>query len=658
MIHETPCFSMEFSGQFSRLFAVGPMVHITSCFVGESPDHCLFKTIVSWIDSQPLQTELMPSDIPKILIVDDEAANIDILARILESDYELYAAKSGEEALVRLDRGLLPDLMLLDVRMPGMNGYALCNHLNNHHRAKDVPVIFVTAVEDSENETLGLEMGAVDYIKRPFNPDIVRARVKTHLELGRERRESENRYRTIFENMADGIVIYDLENRFIAANKSFYRNTGYSPEDLREMTPADIHSESDIRLHAERFSEARRHGSGRFETRHVRKDGSVFPVEVNTRIIEFEGRRAALDICRDITVRKQAEAALARDRETLEELVRRRTAELREKERRLAQMEKVLTQRRRFHRIVGKSEAMQSLYDQLEELVDVGSTVIITGESGTGKELVAEALHHGGLRRNRPFSKIVFSDISDHLIESELFGHIRGSYTGAISDRRGRLEKAGDGTLFLDEIGDIPPHFQKRLLRVIEDRRFERVGASSPITMNARIVAATNLDLRRQVQEGRFREDLYFRLKVVELKIPPLRERREDISLLASHFLAIFSKELQKEVAGIDAETLALFMGHFWPGNVRELKHVLEYACLTCKSSTIGANDLPSGIAQKRKNRRGRDVSEEAQAIQDALRRTQWNKTQAAELMGISRRTFYRRLARHLPDAISIKNKT
>lgn len=586
----------------------------------------------------------------RVLVVDDEAANIAVLVDILRAEHEVFVARSGEQALDRLASGLLPDVILLDLRMPGMDGYEVCARLKEESKTSGIPVIFVTALADAENEERGLSLGAVDYIIRPFTPAIVRARVRNHLELARARRESDGRYRALFANVADGVSIQNLDGDIIEVNEAFCRNTGYSRRELFAKKASELESAEDRRRYDERVLEAQQRGRSTFETTQVRKDGTTFPVEVHLRPIELAGEAAVLAVCRDITERKAAESELTRYRDHLEDLVQQRTVELRNKDRELAELQGDLRRSWSYQNMVGKSEPMQSLFARVQTLADLDTTVVISGESGTGKELVCEALHFGGVHRDRPFVKVVCSELPESLIESELFGHVRGAFTGAVQARRGRFEKAGKGTLFLDEIGDISQKFQKRLLRVIERRCFERVGESNPIPMRARVVAATHRDLAELVHKGLFREDLYYRLKVVELKLPPLRERIEDIPLLARYFLPMLRENTGKEIDDISSEALELLMAHDWPGNVRELKHSLEYACVSCGGRAITVSDLPAELRESTPRNFGMQQSapsDEAHALQRALEQTRWNKTRAARLLGVSRQTLYRKLHEH-----------
>jgi DNA-binding NtrC family response regulator len=314
-------------------------------------------------------------------------------------------------------------------------------------------------------------------------------------------------------------------------------------------------------------------------------------------------------------------------------------------ETRLTRLERDLKRRRDFHRLlIGKSEAMQSIYDLIESLADLRTTVLITGESGTGKELVAEALHYAGTRRDQALVKVNCSALAETVLESELFGHVRGAFTGATSDRIGRFAKADRGTLFLDEIGDLSPLLQQKLLRVLQEKEFEQVGDSTPIKVDVRIIAATNRDLKALVAGGAFREDLYYRLKVVELKLPKLAARRPDIPPLVDFFLKEFSAEFHKTIDGVSAEVLELFMTYPWPGNVRELRHILEHACILSRHATLTLADLPADLGSEAAAEPGPRPAVDAAALLQALQETKWNKAEVARRFGISRQTLYRKL--------------
>ncbi|MCX7983092.1 MAG: sigma 54-interacting transcriptional regulator [Syntrophales bacterium] len=315
-------------------------------------------------------------------------------------------------------------------------------------------------------------------------------------------------------------------------------------------------------------------------------------------------------------------------------------------------IERELKQRNRYHNIVGKSREMQYIYNIIEDLANYDTTVLITGESGTGKELVAKALHYSSYRAFKPFIAVNCAALSENLLESELFGHIKGAFTGAIKEKTGRFELADGGTLLLDEIGDISPSIQLKLLRFLQEKTFEKVGDSEPKKVDVRIIACTNKNLKEKVKKGEFREDLYYRLKVVEIALPPLRSRMEDIPLLVDYFCRIFNERYRKKIEGISQEVLRIFMNHSWPGNVRELEHVMEHAFILSHGHVITINDLPVELREisqdsqqkmaERKLRKDVDVKE----IIEMLKSAKWNKTKAACLLGISRWALYRRLKR------------
>ena len=320
---------------------------------------------------------------------------------------------------------------------------------------------------------------------------------------------------------------------------------------------------------------------------------------------------------------------------------------------RVAEMEGELRARYNLHNMVGKSHQMQSIFHLLDELMNTDTTVLITGETGTGKELIAKALHYGGVRAAKPMVTVNCSALPENLLESELFGHVRGAFTGASKDRVGRFQAAHGGTLFLDEVGDITPNLQLKLLRVLQEKTFERVGDSTTYPVDVRVIAATNCDLKKKVSLGEFREDLYYRLKVLEIALPPLRERREDIPLLINHFLTLFNKSYNKSIEGISQDALRIFMIYPWPGNVRELQHAIEHAFVLCNSPTITLEHLPVEIKDYSLQEvpapadRPKISALQPPDILQALVKTGWNKAKAARLLGISRPTLYQLIHLH-----------
>ncbi len=319
----------------------------------------------------------------------------------------------------------------------------------------------------------------------------------------------------------------------------------------------------------------------------------------------------------------------------------------------LRDLEKQLGQRDHYLNIIGKSKRMQDIYLLMEDLADLDTTVLITGESGTGKELVAKALHQSGHRAFKPFVAVNCSALAEGLLESELFGHIKGAFTGAVEDKQGRFEAAQGGTIMLDEIGDISPLIQLKLLRVLQEKEFERVGETTPHKANVRIIGCTNKNLKQKVSTGEFRQDLYYRLKVVEIHMPPLRERTEDIPLLVDHYCRVYNKKFHRKIAGVSNEAIARFIEYQWPGNVRELKHVMESAFVLCDEELITIKHLPIEIrsycATPMSTQRKDDIKalKEKKNILNALQATHWNKSKAAEKLGFSRQTLYKKLNAH-----------
>ncbi|MBI3603773.1 MAG: sigma-54-dependent Fis family transcriptional regulator [Nitrospirae bacterium] len=307
-----------------------------------------------------------------------------------------------------------------------------------------------------------------------------------------------------------------------------------------------------------------------------------------------------------------------------------------------------------FHQILGKSKPMQEVFDLIRRVADSPTNVLITGESGTGKELVAKAIHYNSERRDAPFVPVNCAAIPEALIESELFGHVKGSFTDAKADKRGLFEEAQKGTLFLDEISELPLMLQAKLLRAIQEREIRRVGATRSVPVDVRIIAATNLTLTEEVKAKRFREDLYYRLNVIEIRLPPLRERREDIPMLVEAFLKKCAEASRKTLQGMSEPALALLMDFPWPGNVRELENVIERAVTLARGEKILPEDLPPAVQGTRGERKVLDEAAdrilplqevEKEYILRILEKTGGNKYQAAQTLGIDRKTLYRKLA-------------
>jgi len=297
----------------------------------------------------------------------------------------------------------------------------------------------------------------------------------------------------------------------------------------------------------------------------------------------------------------------------------------------------------RFENIITKSAKMQRVIEVIKVVAKSNATVLITGESGTGKELVARAIHSQSNRRSKPFIAVSCAALPESLLESELFGHEKGSFTGAYAQKKGKFEFAEGGTLFLDEIGEMSANIQVHLLRVLEEKEFTRVGGNEPIKVDVRVLSATNKDLRKAIEKQEFREDLYYRLNVVNIELPPLRERREDVPLLAQHFLNKFALENRKEISGFSPEAIELLLDYDWPGNVRELENAVERAVILAKDSLITVDDLPQeSLSLGYSTASKRSIKEvEKEHILNVLHRTGDNYSEAARILGISRMTLY-----------------
>ncbi len=305
-------------------------------------------------------------------------------------------------------------------------------------------------------------------------------------------------------------------------------------------------------------------------------------------------------------------------------------------------------ERTRFESMIGQSPRMQEIFNLIEDISPIDSTVLITGETGTGKGLAAKAIHTQSPRCEGPFMGINCGAIPEHLMESELFGYQKGAFTDAKENKKGKLELANGGTLFLDEIGEISMRMQIDLLRVLEDRVFYRVGGTQPIESDFRIIAATNMDIETAIKKGQFREDLYYRLNVISFKMPPLRERKEDIPLLAKQFLFRFSQEMNREVNRIDRDTMDEMMLYEWPGNIRELENAVERAVVVCKSDSIIPGDLPIFSPELREQPLSGTLMEvEKEHIRKTLDSNDWNISRSAKALGIDRSTLYSKIKKY-----------
>jgi two-component system response regulator HydG len=558
---------------------------------------------------------------PVVLIVDDEEGLRFTLGCLLREDgYDVESAATREEAMDLL-RHREFDLAFVDIILQGANGIDLLRDIREN--ARNTQVIMITGNPDIESAAETVRLGAYDYITKPVRHETL-VSVARHALKNKQLADERERYRAnldaIFRSVSDAIIMVDGTERLIQFNAAAGAVCGYNDDLIGcPITTLDLGCGGVCRQAlSDSLRNAVPHELKRFECR--RPDGTIRIVNFTaTPVTELDGTvKGAVAVIRDET--------------------------------RLDSLERRLQQRDHLHAIIGRNPAMQKLYSLIEALADVPTTVLINGESGTGKELVAAALHACGSRKSGPMVKVNCSALSEHLLESELFGHVRGAFTGAIASNEGRFQKADGGTLFLDEIGDISSAMQMRLLRVLQERVIERVGDSTPIPIDVRVIAATNQDLAEKVRQGTFRQDLYYRLNVVRLELPRLRERIDDLPLLADHFLQKINAKLGKSIRDFSEEVMTLFVRYNWPGNVREFEHAIEHACILCRSEIITMSDLPLDIlaGQHVHSPVSTDtatlLSGRPLSLDEALVITNGNKSNAARLLGISRRTVYRHL--------------
>ena len=428
---------------------------------------------------------------------------------------------------------------------------------------------------------------------------------------------------SLLDNLTDGVLAHDLERRIYFFNRAAQRITGRS---YAEVVGRDCHE-----VFPDRFCGGDCAFCGdplhmpppreRYPRTFVTHAGERRDLEMSvvTTEVGSAGVMGALVIFRDVTD--------------------------------VIQLRNRLEQTRGFCGIVGRHPSMQRVFDAIREMTDINVPILIQGESGTGKELVANALHRLSRRSAGPMVPVNCGALPEGTLESELFGHVKGAFTGAIHDRKGRFALAEGGTIFLDEIGEISPAMQVKLLRVMQDRLFMPVGGERNLKADVRVICATNKDLKRLTQQGRFREDLYYRLAVIPLTIPPLRERASDIPLLVEHFLDKFSGDTAKRVTHVTPGALARLESYAWPGNVRELGNAIQFGMIKCHGDALDLKHLPPEVvadpASPAAAKAGRPAKLEVDGVADALSRTGGNRARAARLLGVSRTTLYRFLDDH-----------
>lgn len=455
------------------------------------------------------------------------------------------------------------------------------------------------------------------------------------------------------QRSADAIIFHDSQGVILKANDSACKQLGYSENELIGLTIQDIDPDSNKRTWANFWKELKKEKSMSFEARHKNKEGAIGPVDVSVNFIEFDGREYAVAFSRDIFTRKRNEEEKHRAFEEINRL--REQLELENE-----YLYEEVVELQAFGDIVGKSPALEAILRQIEMVAPTDASSLITGESGTGKELIAHEIHSRSPRKRHAMVRVNCASIPRELYESEFFGHIKGAFTGAVRDRAGRFELADQGTLFLDEIGEIPLDLQSKLLRVLQEGTFERVGDEKTRSVDVRIIAASNRDLKVEVERGNFREDLFYRLNVFPIHVAPLRKRIEDIPLLAAYFLRLSANKLKVQEPQLSKANVLQLINYGWPGNVRELQNVIERSVIISQKGKLKF-DLPkSGINQamvvdtdwdKKKHHKILTFEEirmlDHENILNALKKTSWKvfgQNGAAQLLGTPPTTLLSRM--------------
>ncbi len=557
----------------------------------------------------------------KILIIDDDDTLLTVTNKIfLHEGYEVVTATDYNKALALLDKTKV-DLIFTDIILGARTGIDILNEVKNRKLA--CPVVLITGFPTVKTAAEAVRLGAYDYIPKPIKSQTlirVAAAALKHKLIIDENLKYRLNLEAIFKSVKDAIITVDKEMNIIEINKGAER--------LFNVIAANVKGKA---------------------FKYMCNDTGIENAIIGTNKIKQPIEIRRLECKLNNHLPKRVVSITTYPFFDVYEEFNGCVLVLKD-ETRLTRLERDLNERRRFHNIIGESDVMKKIYSLIDILSNVPTTVLITGESGTGKELVADALHYNGERKDKPFVKVNCSALSESILESELFGHVKGAFTGAINDRKGRFETANGGTIFLDEIGDISSRMQTRLLRVVQEMEFERVGESSPTKVEVRIVTATNQDLRKKVQEGSFRKDLYHRLKVMQLNMPPLRERREDIPLLLNYFKKKLNDKFNKQIEGFSIDVQKIFMDYEWPGNVRELKNILEHSFVICCYPVISRDDLPfefANIYEPQLDSPKEKSVFNRQAIVQALKKSGGNKAKASRLLGLSRWTLYEKIRKH-----------
>jgi DNA-binding NtrC family response regulator len=578
----------------------------------------------------------------RILIVEDEPiVALGIGTSLGKMGYHVAGTAATGEQAIKAARELAPDVILMDIRLQGtMDGVSAAAEIRSSSGA---PVVFLTAYADEQTLTRAKAASPFGYVQKPFQDKdlhlaiemaLLRSSLEKKLNVAIAEAEHQRAFfEAIFETNPNGILVVDAECRVRAANQAIERMLGLGADQLTGRHVGAVfrcaHAAtgkgcgespgcSDCRLLA--AVTAALAGSQAFRNRtqmrlSVDGKGPRLELLVSARGIDFQNRKLAVVILEDVT-----------ELSALRRQTRRPDS---------------------FSGMIGRHPKMAEVFEAIRDVSRASAPVLVLGESGTGKELVARAIHDSSLRAGKPFVPVNCGALPESLLESELFGHVRGAFTGAIRDKKGRFELADGGTIFLDEIGDLTQVMQVKLLRVLQEGTIERVGGEKTLRVDVRVISATNKDLREEMAAGRFRDDLYYRLCVVPINLPPLRERGGDIPLLAAEFLKGYESRSGSGGHSLGPDALRLIEGYSWPGNVRELQNAIQYAVIKARGQVIGAQHLPPTLAaavDAPQIHRRRPLLSRA-AVEEALRETGGNRVKAAGRLGISRATLYRFLA-------------
>ncbi len=571
-------------------------------------------------------------------------------------EFELLHVGSGEEACEVIQAGKQSDrpiaVAYVDIRMPpGIDGIETIRRIREIDRS--IEIVIMTAYADKSLSEIIQDMELLHkllYIRKPFAREEIQqitlslvGKWNVEQELTEKQRlltASHQRLEAVLDATGDAMAMYDTDERLMFANEEYEQMLELSKGEIAKMSTEEFTSHFQKRFQEPDLPD--------MESRFFFEDsGSVVQKNTAAKVppqrLFYRSTRPVRDgrggvigdlyVYRDISKEIEVEQMKA-------EVLRLRC---------------VLETTYSVDGMVGSSTRMQQVYALVEQAAKSDITVLIRGESGTGKELVAKSLHFNSLRKNGPFLAINCAAIPEALIESELFGHEKGAFTGATKQRIGAFERAAAGTLFLDEVGDMPLVLQSKLLRVLQEREIQRIGGTTVIPVDVRVIAATNKDLEAAVKAGGFREDLYYRIAVLPIVIPPLRERREDIPLLAKHFLAKHAERMDKSVSGISRAALRWLLQYDWRGNVRELENAIECAVLQETTDVLQANNLPPHLSPIVDSRRDSAAPAEVlplkeverQALVHALEVAAGDKTRAASSLGIDRVTLYRKLKKY-----------